>query len=167
MPDYQQLTTDELLNIAQQRKHLTDEARSLLDSELVRRNISALEIQTFARRLQANERAEERKRTRLINSYQNRNKQFLGKKNFRRDPRKRIDEFDTTLWFIVAIPIFPISSHRIRRHSRRWWNLCPSDTIHILKTKPRDWQQILMTWCKTAAVLLAIAVVAIADGYWR
>ncbi len=165
MPDYQQLTLDELLNIAQQREQLTDEARCLLDSELARRNISALEIQTFARQIQASERAEERKRTRLIFPYRNRNKQFIGKKNFYRDVRKRIEEFDTTLWFVLGIPLIPLSSHRIRRHSRNWWTLCPSATIHILKTKPRDWQQILFTWCKTAAVLLLLVVAAIVSTY--
>ncbi len=165
MPDYQQLKVDELLNIAQQREQLTEEARCSLDSELARRNISPSEIQAFARHLQASERAEDRRRARLI--HRSRNKLFLGKKNFYRDPRKRIEEFDTTLWFTLFISLVPISSNRIRRHSRTWWNLCPSDTIHVIKTKPRDWQQIVVTWCKTAAVLLAILVVATLDGYWH
>jgi hypothetical protein len=34
MPEYQHLTRDELLNLAQERDQLTDEARLALDSEI-------------------------------------------------------------------------------------------------------------------------------------
>src|SRR5579864_8886203 len=44
MPEYQHLTEDELLNIAEDREHLTDEARMALDTEFSRRKLSSANV---------------------------------------------------------------------------------------------------------------------------
>ena len=118
MPDYQHLTRDELLNLAQERDQLTDEARLALDSEITTRQIKTDEISAYARESLAQAKIAERRTMRSSTYYESRNRKFLGRKNRKPDPRSRMDEFDTTLWFILWIPLFPISSHRIRRRFR-------------------------------------------------
>jgi hypothetical protein len=162
MPDYQYLTQDELLNFAQQRNQLTDEARLELDSELGRRRIGAIEVAHYARESIAQQKADERRIKRSRNFYETRNKRFIGKKNRKLDPRFRVDEFDTTLWFVIWIPVVPLGSYRVRRRFRRLWNPCRSRRLHILETRPRDWEQILLTWMKTATALFVLCLAVFA-----
>jgi hypothetical protein len=161
MPDYQNLSRDELLNLTQSRDQLTDEARFALDAELASRQVNVEEVRSYARETVAQERAKERRMERSKFSHQGRNKRFLGKKNRHHDPKRRIEEFDTTLWFMLGIPLVPLASYRIRRRFRRWWTLCPSTKLHILETRPRDWEQILLTWGKNAAVLVALFLLVV------
>lgn len=158
MPDYQYLTRDELLNLAQQRDQLTDEARFELDSEIGKRKIAAIEISGYARETLAQRDAAERRRKRSRTYYEGRNNRFIGKTNPKLDARLRVEEFDTTLWLVILISVFPLASYRIRRRHRRWWNPFPSARLHVLETKPRDWEQILWTWVKTAAILLGLGL---------
>jgi|ERR1035438_839904 hypothetical protein len=162
MPDYQYPTQDELLNLAQQRDQLTDEARVELDSEISKRGIGTAEMVSYARELLARQKAVEPRAKRSKNFYETSNKRFIGKRNRKPDPRSRVEEFDTTSWFVFWIPAFPIGSYRIRRRFRRWWNPCPPRRVHILKTRLRDWEQILLTWVKAAAALLVLGLVLLA-----
>ncbi len=120
MADYQYLTQDELLNLAQQRDQLTDEARFELDAEISKRRLGATEIVGYARESLAQRRAAEGRIKRSRSFYETRNKRFIGKRNRRLDPRLRVEEFDTTLWFVILIPIFPLGTCRIRRRFQRW-----------------------------------------------
>jgi hypothetical protein len=47
MPEYQDLTEEELLHLAGERQQLTDEARFRLDAELSRRGISRKQIEAY------------------------------------------------------------------------------------------------------------------------
>ncbi len=156
MPDYQLLTQDELLNLAQQKDQLTAEARLELESEISRRQIGAAEVSGYARETAAGERIEDRRKKRSRAFYEGRNKRFLGKSNRKVDPARRIENFDTTLWVIFWIPIFPLGSYRIRRCYQGWWNPCRSRRVHVLETGARDWNQIFATWLKTSAIILAL-----------
>jgi hypothetical protein len=150
------LTLDELLNLAQDRDDLTDEARMALDVGIANRKVTAEEIQSSARASVADARVAQRRTERSRFFYETRNKQFFGKKNRHVDPRLRIEEFGTALWFVLLIPVVPLASYRIRRLIRKSWNPCSSNKLHILETRPRDWQQIRLTWGKTAAILVSI-----------
>lgn len=158
MPDYQYLTEDELLSLAQQKDQFTNAARYDLDAELSKRRIGAVEVTHYAGELLAEQKADERKIQRSRNFYETRNKRFIGKKNRKLDPRLRVDEFDTTLWIVFWIPLVPLGSYRIRRRFRRLWNPCRPRRLHVLEMKPRDWEQILFTWVKTAAVLFGLGL---------
>jgi len=82
MPNYEQLTRDELLNLAQEREQLTAEARDLFEgAELASRKITADEIQSYAREAAADERVKERRKERSRYTYETRSTRFLGKKN--------------------------------------------------------------------------------------
>ena len=162
MPDYQYLTEDELLSLAQQKDQLTEEARYELDAELGKRRIGAVEIAHYARESLAQQKAEERKVQRSRNFYETRNRRFVGKKSRKLEPRLRVDEFDTTLWFIFWIPLVPLGSYRIRHRFWRLWNPCRSKRLHILETRRRDWEQIVWTWAKTAAILLGVCLAVLA-----
>jgi hypothetical protein len=158
MPDYQRRTLDELLNLAQERGELTDEARFALDAELAERKVTTADIHSYARATLAQKRAEERRNQRSRRFYETRYQQFFGKKNRYIDPRNRVEEFDTTLWFVLGLPIIPLRSYRIRRTFRRWWTFCPPTQLRILESRPRDWEQILLTWVKIGLCLLFLAV---------
>jgi len=166
MPNYEHLTRDELLYLAQQRDQLTHEARESFDVELASRKVTAEEIQSYARETAADERIKQRRKERSRYAYETRSSRFFGKKNRYQDPGQRIEEFDTTRWFVIWIPLVPLASYRIRRLYRHWWTLCPSTKLHILETRPRDWQQIFLTWGKTAVIALAIFL-ALALGIRR
>lgn len=158
MPEYQHLTRDEPLNLAQEKEQLTDEARLALDSEISSRRIEPTEISGYARESLARQRAAERPAQRLRISYEGRNKRFIGKRNRRLDPRLRVEEFETTLWFMFLVPVFPIGSYRIRRRFRRWWNPCRPWRLHILDVRSRDWEQIVSTWAKAAGIVIAVGL---------
>jgi hypothetical protein len=38
----------------------------------------------------------------------------------------------------------------------------PPRRVHILKTRPRDWEQILLTWVKAAVAFLVLGLVLLA-----
>ena len=158
MQDYQHLTVDELLNLAQERGQLTDEARLALDAELAVRSVTTGDIHAYAQATIARKRIEERRNQRSKAFYETRYRQFFGKKNRRVDSRNRVEEFDTTLWLVIGLPLVPLRSYRIRRMYRRWWTLCPSTQLRILESKPRDWEQILLTWVKIGFILLCLAI---------
>jgi hypothetical protein len=160
VPDYANLSRDELLNLAQERGQLTDEARGDLSAELSIRRITPTEIKSYAQETIAQKRREERS-SRLKVLYEGKNKKLFGKKNLVAHPGRRVEEFDTTVWFVVGIPLVPLYSCRIRRFSPRWWNLCWPTTVHVLKTRPRDWEQIMGTWIKAAVVAAALFLVLI------
>ena len=158
MPDYSNLSRDELINLAQERGQLTDEARADLNAELSSRGVTALEIKSYAQETIAQKRREE-SATRPKVFYEGKNKQLFGKKNLVSRRRRRVEEFDTTVWFVLGIPLVPLYSCRVRRFSRRWWNLCWPVTIHVIATRPLDWEQIIGTWTKAAVVMAALLLV--------
>jgi len=158
MPGYQHLTRDELLNLAQERDQLTGEAQFALDSEIGARQIEASEVSNYARETLAREKATQRRSERSRFSHETRNRRFFEKKNRKLDLRLRVEEFDTTLWFVLWIPVFPVGSYRIRRRFQRWWNRCRSLRLHVLETRSRDWEQIFRTWLKTAGIVIALGL---------
>jgi hypothetical protein len=156
VPDYGNLSRDELLNLAQERGQLTDEARADLSAELSLRGVTAAEIKSHAQETIAQKRREERDaRPKMFHDGRG-NKKLFGKKNQVFHARRRVEEFDTTIWFVLGIPLVPLYSCRVRRFSPRWWNLCWPTTVHLLKSRPRDWEQIVGTWIKAAVVAAAL-----------
>ena len=167
MPDYGKFSRDELLNLAQERDQLTDEARADLDAELSIRRVARTEIQSYARETISQKRREERDtRPKMFHDGRS-NKKLFGKKNLVSHPRRRVEEFDTTVWFVMGIPLVPLYSCRIRRFSRRWWNLCWPGTIHVLETRPRDWRQIFGTWSTAAVVTAAVFLTLFLFTHYR
>ena len=59
-----------MLNLAQQRDQLTDEARVELDSEISKRGIGTAEMVSYARELLARQKAVERRAKRSKNFYE-------------------------------------------------------------------------------------------------
>jgi len=155
MPDYQHLSRDEVLRLASEKDQLTDQARLALDAEVARRGLSDVDLLSF----RADEVAASREKDKEIDEFSFGwiEKKLIGRKNYHHDPKFRIEEFDTTLWLtFLLIPIIPFASYRIRRIYRRWWNFCVADQYRVLEKLPRNWEQILVTWIQTAAVLLTI-----------
>ena len=67
------------------------------------------------------------------------------------------EEYDTTLWFAVLwFPVYPIATYTVRRDVERWLGIALASEPSSLQRHPRHWEQILPTWVKAAALLLAI-----------
>ena len=159
MPQYQHLTDDELLHLAEERVQLTDDARVSLEAEISRRRLSSSDIDSYRVQREATEKAEKLKRD-AVPSFifdVGLGKKFLGRANRRRDPSGLFEHYDTTLWFVVLwFPVFPIASYTVRRDLERWLGMTvPSDAVAI-ERHPRNWEQILLTWVKAASLLLAL-----------
>ena len=159
--EYQHLTEDELLHVAEDREQLTDDARLALDAELSRRRLAPSDIDAYRTEREAADKAEKLKR--VVRFYIHRvglGKKFLGETKRHRDPSGLFEHYDTTLWFVILwFPIFPIATYTVRRDLERWWGgVSASDEI-ALEYHPRNWEQILLTWVKAASVLLALRLI--------
>jgi len=158
MAEYQGLTEDELLHLAEDREHLTDEACSSLDAELSRRTLSPSDINSYRLRREAADNAEKLKRA--TPSYLHNvglGKKFLGKSSRHRDTEKLFEQYDTTLWFVVLwFPVFPIATFTVRRDLERWLGFTVGSEAIAIERHPRNWEQILLTWVKAASVVLAL-----------
>jgi len=159
MAEYQHITEDELLHLAEDREHLTDEARLALDAELRRRRLSPSDIDAYRLARDAADNDEKLKgATRFYIHNVGLGKKFLGKTNHHRDLTDSFEQYDTTLWFVVLwFPFFPIATYTVRRELDRWLGMviAASDEIAV-ERHPRNWEQILLTWVKAAALLLAL-----------
>ena len=162
MPEYQSLTDDEVLQIATEREQLTDDARMVLDSELARRRLSIKDVQS---QKAAFERAEKldraRRQHKILSSSSLRRSgtgiRFRGGQNLHRDPSGEYEQYDSTKWVVVLwIPVFPIGTFTVRRRLSRWMGMTFRSDPQIIARQPRNWEQILLTWVKTGAVLLAL-----------
>jgi hypothetical protein len=158
VPEYQHLTQDELLHLAEEREQLTDEARGALETELSQRRLCASDINAYRLQREAADTADKLKRA--VRSYLPHvglGKRFFGKANRQRDPGGLFEQYDATLWFAVLwFPVFPIATYTVHRDLERWLGmLVASDPVPI-ERHSRNWEQILLTWAKAAAVLVAL-----------
>ena len=158
MAEYQHLTADELLHLAEERQLLTDEARRALDGELSRRRLSPSDIESYRLQCAAADKAYKLSRaTPRYISHVGLGRKLLGKSNRRRDPGGSFEQYDTTLWFVVLwFPVFPIATFTVRRELERWLGLTVASSEVTIERHPRNWEQILLTWVKAALVVLAL-----------
>jgi len=165
MVGYQNLSTDELLHLAEERDRLTDEARLALDAELSRRELSSSDIDSYRTARLAFETAEKLKRApRPFIPDVGLGRKSYGRANRRRDPESNSEQYEATLWFAVLwFPVFPIATYTVQRNLERWWGgVSASDEIPI-ERHSRNWNQILLTWVEASALLL---VARIAFLFW-
>jgi hypothetical protein len=154
MVEYQHLTADELLHLAEGREQFTDEARLALEAELSRRKLSPPDIESYRLQRESAEKADKLKRgARGYIPDVGLGKKFLGKTNRHRDPSGLFEQYDTTLWFVVLwFPVFPSPLITVQKRPRTMvrHDRCRSGEIPIDR-HPRNWEQILLTWVKAAA----------------
>jgi hypothetical protein len=158
MLQYEHLTEDELLHVADEREQLTDEARLALDSELRRRSLSTSEIDTYKQKCANDNKADELRRAkRQVVHNVGLGKKFFGKTNCRRDPSGLFELCESTLWFVVLwFPVYPIATYTVRRDLERWMGKPFASTEIALGRHPRNWEMILFTWVKASAFVLAL-----------
>jgi|SRR5579871_228998 len=156
MEQYQDLTEDELLNLASEKEQLTDEARLALESELARRHLSEPEVNAYKRQCADDDEAEKLRRARR-QTVRGLGRKFMGKTNRRRDPSGLFELSESTLWLVVFwFPVYPIATYTVRRDLERWLGMTfPYDEI-ALERHPRDWEMILLTWVKASALVLGL-----------
>ena len=143
---YQQLSDDEILNLARDISDLTDEAKDALKLEIARRNLSSEDVQRYATETGILEDSENRRRQKLLNPTFSRNKEFFGRANFVRDNGSGSQEYDATLWFVVFwFPLIPLGAYRVRRRGG-WWRNFLIPNIEVVAKLPLNWEQIFRTW---------------------
>lgn len=162
MANYQNLTDDEILHLAEDREHLTEDARLVLDGELQRRGLSPSDIDSYRADRVAAEDAEKLKRltiNALLCSPSRAWHETPWQGNRRRDSSGDFEHYEATLWFVAFwFPIFPIATFTVRRDLERWWGgIAASEEIPI-ERHPRNWEQILGTWSKALVVVWAICL---------
>lgn len=171
MPEYQNLTDDEVLQLAVERDQLTDDARLVLDSELTRRRLSEEDIRSHEISYQ---RARKRDRARTRHKLFNQDTflrprfglSFFGKRNLRRDLSGGFEDYETTRWFVLFwIPIFPVASFCVRRIRSRGLGMTCKGDPQVIDHRPKDWEQILLTWVKVASVLLGLRLLYLIAKY--
>jgi hypothetical protein len=156
MAQYQDLTEDELLNLASEREQLTDEARLALESELGRRKLSEPEVNAYKRQRADDDEAEKLRRAKR-QTVRDIGRKFLGKSNRRRDPSGVFELYESTLWFVVLwFPVYPIATYTVRRDLERWLGMTFASDEIALERHPRDWEMILLTWVKASALVLGL-----------
>jgi hypothetical protein len=158
MLQYEHLTEDELLHVANEREQLTDEARLALDSELRRRNLSTPEINSYKQKCADDNKADELRRARRqVIHNGGLGKKFLGTTNCRRDPSGLFELCESTLWFVVLwFPVYPIATYTVRRDLERWMGKVFASSEIALERHPRNWEMILFTWVKASVFVLAL-----------
>jgi hypothetical protein len=164
MPEYQRLTNDELLHLAEAREQLTNYARLTLDGELQRRKLSSSDVESYRTERASYENTEKLKR--LTQFYFFRiglGMRFCGRANLQRDPSESFEQYDTTLWFVALwFPVFPVATYTVRRVRERWWGGVSASEEIPIERHPRNWEQILLTWVKASAVVLALRLAFLA-----
>ena len=160
MPQYEQLTDDEIVNLASQREFLTPEALPALDAELRRRNITPEALQSYQEDNDRIRKAEEL-RIAKVGLYRGTGRKLFGKAHLSYDALSGYEEYDTTLWFVLLwFPLIPMARYTIkRRHRENWWEqIFSGGDFAVLRRLPLDWGQILATWAKAIAVVVALLV---------
>jgi len=113
---YEQMSNEELLCVAADRKDLLEEAGVALDAELVKRGLRKEDAKTFKRNVDRLSARDVVGRVGL--NFRGFGKQFLGASNFEKDSSSGFQEFDSTLWYFYSfLPIVPIATVKIRRRS--------------------------------------------------
>lgn len=161
MPEYQHLTNEELLHLAEQRRELTEEAVLSLDAELSKRKISAADIQSYRAEFAAAKEADSLQIGTLgvVHTF-GAGRKLFGKSNRIVDSLTGFETYDTTLWFLLFwFPIFPVATYTIRREIQPWWNIFSPDEFTVLQRHPRNWEQILLTWIKAVGVLIVLRLI--------
>ena len=160
MPQYEHLTEDELLHVADEKEQLTDEARLALESELRRRNLSTSDINAYKQQLADDDKAEKlRRASRQVVHNVGLGKKFLGMTSRRRDASGLFELYESTLWFVVLwFPVYPIATYTVRRDLERWLGMTIPSSEIALDRHPRNWEMILLTWVKASAFVLALRI---------
>jgi hypothetical protein len=160
MPEYQHLTDDELLHLAEDREQLTDEACLALDAELNRRRLASSDIQSYRQQRETAEKADDLERAAPTYIFRaGLGKKFLGKTNRKRDPSGLFESYDSTLWFVALwFPVFPIATYTVRRDFEKWLGFVFASDPIAVERHSRNWEQILLTWIKAVLVLWAIVL---------
>ena len=161
MPEYQHLTDDELLHLGEEGDQLTEEARHELEAELGRRKLSSRDVDSYRLQREAAQESDELKRaTPKFVHHSGVGQMFLGKTNRRRDPSGLFEQYDATLWFVVFwLPVFPIATYTVKRSLERWLGLAWAGGETAVERHSRNWEQILLTWVKAAALVLVLRLV--------
>ena len=130
---------------------MVDEARFALDGQLQKRGLRQSQAQKFKRNLA---RIQARDTVGNIGiGFRGIGKQFLGSSNYVTDDVNRVEEFDSTLWvFAMYLPVFPISTVRIRRRlmgKAFFWSF-GSTAFTTKELRGIDFRQVIVTYAGAA-----------------
>jgi hypothetical protein len=148
--NYEQMTDDELLDIAADQQELVEDAARALAAEMQKRGLKQGQASKFRRNV---ERLKARDAVGRIGiSFRGYGKQFIGALNYAADESSGYEEFDSTLWgFVMFLPLLPLPTVRIRRRLRGrsvFWSFGSTDYT-TMESRGIDFSQVALTYAAT------------------
>jgi hypothetical protein len=160
---YETLNDSQLLNLNNEGG-FTEEAERVLADELERRNLDAGDLKRYktqGERLKLREETTEKgyisRGTGLL---------FLGRRSLNEQDRKANIEVRTKWFALCWIPIVPIASYRFHCSDARPWS-SRDDMRRVIDRVPLLWTQVLLTWLKTAVVLVLLILLAAGISWYQ
>lgn len=158
--EYQALSDDEILRIAADRENLMEEARLVLDSELLRRGLKIADVEQYQSDVERAEIQQEAGNLPFLFHYGT-GKRLFGKRDYRVDSQGKWEEFDAMLWIVILwVPVIPLATYRVRRAKKlRLLGPWSFGKFTVLSRGGRDWRLMLSTWAwlaSTVAIIVAI-----------
>lgn len=156
---YQHMTDGQLLQVANEGG-LVPEAELIIAEELHRRNLKKSDLPKY--RPSARERLESESHERWfpLVRYHSLGFGFYGRKYLNENDRKENIQVRTK-FFVFTIPLVPIASYRFKcsgdSNKRFQWNT----QYRVLNRVPLNWDQVFLTWAKTAAWIIALFAVTL------
>lgn len=141
--EYETKSNQELLLLAIDPSQLADEANSALWLELHKRRLGSREIQNF----QEQQRKQQKKGERQVGelwfvSHFGLGKKRIGKVNYKYYDVHKVEEFTTTIFFLVLwFPLIPVGTYRIRRQKSLFAN-----RFSVVAKPPLDWSHVMRVW---------------------
>lgn len=154
---YKRFSDDELVRLYPRIADLEELARIALHEELTNRGYDQAKLTASAAELKQLDMIAGLQLPSLIRPY-GIGRKFFGRKNVSILEGGKIEEYDTTLWFVLfGCPLIPLASYRIRQQIFSRWLRGTYEPAAVARYS-RDWQQITATWVKTVLLIVAVYV---------
>lgn len=159
---YEGLTNAELLNLRSEGG-FTDEAERVISEELRRRNLNASDLKRYEAQ---GERIKLREETTEKGSGgRGPGLLFFGRHYLNEQDRQANIQVRTKWFTLGGVPLVPLASYRFQctGDAHNW--LSDNGKQRVINRVPLNWEQVFLTWLKTAAVLIA-GILVMAGIFW-
>jgi hypothetical protein len=162
---YQHMTDGQLLQVANEGD-LIPEAQFALGEELRRRNLKNTDLPRHKETRHEKLEKETKERWFPLARYRSLGFALYGRK-FLNDIDRQQNVVVRTRFFVFIIPLIPIASYRFKYSGdpRRWFQW--KAEYHVLNRVPLNWDEVLFTWAKTAAWMLAAIAAGLLYGWLK
>lgn len=149
---YRSKSDDDLMRLALDTDHLTDDAKNALSVVLASRGLASKERLDEFRKEEAHAKETEEKNIGLLWDWYGFGRRRYGKWDYGYDEASKVETFTTTAYItLLYFPVIPTGTYRIQRRKRFL-----SYKSNVLEKLPLNWTQILGTWAFVSVCSLLI-----------